>query len=181
MSGGSPLKIALLFSLVCALAIAAYPQSAASAGIDQVYLAKDNGKGEAGEAASVFKTTDIPIYCVVKLDSTATVTVKMNLVAENVPGVKADTNVVSYSYTTKKGENRVNFYGRPAGKWTAGRYRADIFIEGKLSRNLTFEIRDTAQNSSGIKSFQPPKPSVRLASKPHKSPYMRSTAGVTVP
>src|ERR1700742_4217485 len=110
-SGGRPLKKALLIFFVCICSIGAFGQTKTDVGVDDIYLAKDDGKGQAGEAATTFRTTDIPIYCIVQLDSTAPATVKMNLVAESVAGVKADTKVVSTSYTTKDGENRVNFNG----------------------------------------------------------------------
>jgi hypothetical protein len=87
------------------------------ANVDSIYLAKDDGTGQAGDAASSFVPTDIPIYCVVMLDSTTPVTIRMNLVAAKVTGVKADSKVLSVSYTTKDGQNRVNFTGRPTGKW----------------------------------------------------------------
>ena len=177
MSGGKQLKKALLVLFVCIGSIGAYGQVKPDVSVDDIYLAKDDGKGQAGEAATVFRTTDIPIYCIVQLDSTAPVTVKMSLVAESVAGVKADTKVVSTSYTTKNGENRVNFNGRPDGKWTPGKYRAEIFIDGKLSKNLTFEIKDPVSTTGGVRSFQPRK-STRATSTPRKNPYKQSTAGI---
>ena len=124
--------------------------------IDDVYLAKDDGTGQAGEVVTEFTTTDVPIFCVVLLDTTAEVTVKMNFVAVNVAGVRADTKVVSASFTTKEGQNRVNFTGRPAGKWTAGKYRVDIFLDGKLEKNVEFAIRNTSASvPTAAKSFQP--------------------------
>jgi hypothetical protein len=182
MSGGVSLKLSLLIPFVFIFAVGGLAQESKPVGVEDIYLARDNGKGQAGDAATVFRTTDIPIFCVVKLDnSDSRVTVKMNLVAENVPGVKADTSVVSTTYTTKSGENRVNFDGRPYGKWTAGKYRADIFIDGKLSRNLSFEIKEAPNTSSGIKAFQPPKRTSRAMGKPTKNPYVQSTAGVINP
>ena len=171
------LKKALLIFFVCCCSIGAFGQAKPEVGVEDIYLAKDDGKGQAGESATVFRTNDIPIYCIVQLDSTTSVTVKMNLVAESVAGVKADTKVVSTSYTTKGGQNRVNFSGRPDGKWTAGKYRAEIFIDGKLSKNLPFEIKDPAPASSGVRAFQPRK-STRATTKPRKNPYTQSTARV---
>jgi hypothetical protein len=81
----------------------------------------------------------------------------MNLVAASVPGVKADTKVVSTSYTTKDGQNRVNFYGRPDGKWAPGKYRADIFVDGKLATNVQFEVQAPAKAINASRSFQPTK------------------------
>lgn len=159
------MKLFLLALILICSCTAAYPQSPVRAEIKEIYFAKDDGTGNAADrAVTVFSPADIPIYCVVQLTSAVSATVKMNLVAENVQGVKADTKVVSTSYTTRNGEDRVNFYGRPAGKWTPGKYRADIFIDGKLIKNLTFEVRDTV-NVSGSRSFQP-----RKSNKPSVPP-----------
>jgi hypothetical protein len=177
MFGGKPLKKAVLVLFVSVCSIGAYSQAKTEVGVDDVYLARDDGKGQAGEAAIVFRTTDIPIHCVVQLDSTTPATVKMNLVAENVAGVKADTKVVSTSYITKDGENRVNFSGKPLGKWAPGKYRAEIFVDGKLSKNLSFEIKDPISATGGVGSFQPRK-STRATSPPRKNPYTHSTARV---
>lgn len=156
---GKSLKLFLLTAIFVASALAAAAQTATPTpvGIDDVYLAKDDGTGHAATSpTSVFLPTDIPIYCVVQLDSSTPATVKMNLVAERVPGVKAETKVVSTSYTTKGGQNRVNFYGKPDGTWAPGKYRADIFVDGRLQKNLTFEVQQPVK-SAASRSFQPTK------------------------
>jgi hypothetical protein len=139
-------------------------------GIEEVYLAKDNGNGEAGDAVEKFQTTDIPIYCVIQLDSVKPSTVKMSFIAVAVKGVKADTNVVSVSYKTNGNQDRVNFTGKPDKFWTAGSYRVDVYIDGKLAQSKTFEIEKSAINSPVISAFQPkqtpkPKPAVRKVRK----------------
>ena len=133
-------------------------------GVEEVYLAKDDGSGQAGEAVTSFQTSDVPIYCVVQLDTATGSTVKMNFVAVSVPGVKAEMLVVSTSYTTKNGEDRVNFTGKPRGNWTAGKYRVDVFIDGKLAKNLEFEIRGAGKvvtTSSFVQSPIKPKPRLK--------------------
>lgn len=143
-------------TLVLAYGVIAQPRpELPTVGIKEVYLAKDDGAGRAGESADSFSPTDIPIYAVVVLDTAAIVTVKMDLVAADVPGVRADTKVVSTSYTTRNGEDRVNFSGRPAGKWTAGKYRADIFINGRRAKYLVFEIKSASLMVAGSEPFQP--------------------------
>jgi len=162
------MKLILLLSMLLTMSFAAFAQGSpppTPVNIQDLYLAKDDGTGKAGEVATAFVTTDIPIYCVVQLDSSTSVTVKMNFVAAKVPGVKADTNVVSVSYTTTDGQNRVNFSGKPAGKWVAGTYRVDIFIDNKPVKDLSFEIKDLAKVATTA-FFQPkaepaPKPPVR--------------------
>ena len=162
------MKIALFLSILLTLSVAVAAQSpdtAPSVAVKDLYLAKDDGTGKAGEAATAFVITDIPIYCVVQLDSTAPVTVKMNFVAAKVPGVKEETKVVTVSYTTKDGQNRVNFTGKPDGKWVAGSYRVDIFVDGKPAKELGFEIKNSSARVATAELFQPaepkPKPAVR--------------------
>ncbi len=85
----------------------------------------------------------------------------MNFVAVGVTGVKADTKVVTASYTTKEGQNRVNFSGKPDGKWTPGKYRVDIFLDGKIAKNIEFEIKGSGGNTTAVKTLSPvddPKP-----------------------
>lgn len=136
-------------------------------GVEELYLAKDDGKGKAGEQVGEFSTGDIPIYCVVMLDTAAKVTVKMNFVAVSVSGVKPETKVVTASYTMKDGQNRVNFTGTPEGKWTPGKYRVDIFIDGKIARDLAFEIKGSGGNTDAANLFAPKQP-------PQKSPPKRT-------
>jgi len=132
-------------------------------GIEEIYLAKDDGEGKAGEVAAHFLTTDVPIHCVVLFDSAEPVTVKMNLVAVSVLRVPAESKVVSTSYTTKQDQNRVNFSGQPDGSWIAGKYRADIFINNTFAGKLNFEIRrpsSTVKAVLNLRSKQPSQPKV---------------------
>jgi hypothetical protein len=106
----------------------------------EIYLAKDDGKGRPGEITEAFVTTDVPIFCVVRIGSSEPATVRMDLLAADVPGVRRDLKVVSATYTTKNGENEVYFTGKPHGNWVAGIYRVDIFVNGELYRTLEFPV-----------------------------------------
>jgi hypothetical protein len=130
-------------------------------GVQEIYLAKDNGEGKAGEAETSFLTTDIPIFCVVQLNSLKPATVKMNFIAVKVAGLKPETKVVSVSFKTNGKQSRVNFTGSPEGAWTAGNYRVDIFLDGKLAGSRDLEIQKSPTANPAVKSFQPktaPKP-----------------------
>ena len=122
-----------IFLLIVALAAGAWaqaPEPATDGPVYEVYLARADEDGAAGDEAKEFTTRDIPIFCVVTLASLEPAEVRMDLIAVDVKGVKGGTRVVSTTYTTKAGENRVNFSGSPAGSWVAGIYRADIFVGG---------------------------------------------------
>jgi hypothetical protein len=155
-------KLLLFLSALTVFATAAAAQTVENptpqVGIADIYLAKDDGNGKAGEAATGFVTTDVPIYCVVQLDSSTSVTVKMNLVAVNVPGVKPETRVVSTSYTTKENQSRVNFTGRPAGRWVAGKYRVDVFVGNAVAVSKPFVVLSApAAPKSSAEGFAEPR------------------------
>jgi hypothetical protein len=159
--------IVLKFAIICCfltLAVAASAQSpaplssttaAARNGLEDVYLAKDNGSGKAGDPATSFFTNDIPIYCIVQLTTPRAATVKMVFVAVSVAGVKAETKVVTTVFTTREDQSRVNFTGKPYDKWTAGKYRVDIFIDGEIVTGVPFDIRPVSGSIDGATSFQP--------------------------
>ncbi len=161
---------AILISLFVAAGVYAQGDQVPAPAVEEVYLAKDNGKGKAGDQVSEFSTSDIPIYCVVLLDTAAKVTVKMNFVAVNVSGVKTDTKVVTASYTTKDGQNRVNFSGRPDDKWTPGTYRVDIFLNGKIAKNVEFEIKSKGVNATAAKFVSSPGPPKSTPPKRSRKP-----------
>lgn len=146
--------------VLCAGLIAQPPEPVSESKSDtvkDVYLAKDDGAGKAGDVVESFTTGDIPIHCIVMLAKAGPVAVKMNLVAVKVGGVKPESRVVSSAYTTRQGQDRVFFTGRPDGRWTAGTYRIDVFVEGKKERSLTFEIRGAIIPSAATQ-FSPSKP-----------------------
>ncbi|MBC7901438.1 MAG: hypothetical protein H7070_15450 [Saprospiraceae bacterium] len=136
-------------------------------GVSDIYLARDNGEGQAGEAADNFITTDVPIYCVVKLVSADPANVQMNFIAVSVPGVKAETKVVSANFKTDGLYDRVNFTGRPAGFWVAGKYRVDIFVNKILAGSKDLDIKkaanapQTGTEAAKPRSFVRPTPSLR--------------------
>ncbi|MEW6361382.1 MAG: hypothetical protein AB1477_04600 [Acidobacteriota bacterium] len=108
--------------------------------IDNVFLARANEDGKPGEEVSTFLPKDVPIFCVVTLTEFKIADVKMNLVAVKVNGVRPETKIVTSSYRTKQGQNRVIFTGSPDGFWSSGNYRIDIFIDGLKLRSVSFNV-----------------------------------------
>lgn len=160
----------ILITIFCALfAFNAFAQKVEedqdepqTVGVEEIYLARDNGEGKAGDVSETFLTTDIPIYCIVQLNSTKPAAIKMNLVAVSVQGVKAESKVISVNYKTNGRQNRVSFTGKPDVFWTAGSYRIDIFINDKLAVGKTFVIKkspgEIQKTVPQVESFVPPKP-----------------------
>ncbi len=134
----------------------------AASGVEEIYLAKDEA-GKAGAAVENFSTVDVPIHCVVRLNSAKIVAVKMNFVAEKVSGVKPETKVISVIYKTDGKQNQVNFTGKPDGRWIAGDYRIDIYIDETAAASKRFAIKKSPNETEkaplqNIKNFAPAKP-----------------------
>jgi hypothetical protein len=147
----------LLFTAVSA-------QENGASRVDELYLAKDNGSGQPGEAASTFRPTDSPIYCVVILTAAGPASVKMQFVAADVAGIKAGKAVVTASVALKAGEDRVFFTGKPNQMWAAGKYRAEITLDGKTAKSAEFVVLGSAKPAAA-ESFARP---ARKTLKPRK-------------
>ncbi|MDQ6788455.1 MAG: hypothetical protein M3033_16755 [Acidobacteriota bacterium] len=134
-------------------------ESDAPVGVGEISLARDGGD-RPGESATIFVTTDVPIYCSVELKSTKAVTVKMNFVAVS----PANKTVVTVAYKTNGKQNGVTFTASPNDVWAAGKYRVDILLDGKTAKSLEFEIR---KSTAAIKREKqtPPKPKIRIKQK----------------
>ncbi len=142
-------QILLLICLLCCLNF--FGQISDDVGVEEIYLAKDNGEGLAGDLAKSFYTTDIPIHCIVKLNSFKSATVKMNFIAVKVLGVKPETKVISINYKTNGEQSQVNFTGKPDKVWIAGNYRIDILIDDKPAQSLDFEIQKSPLEPEKVK------------------------------
>lgn len=147
-----PLKLAIIASCLF-LAISGQEAPANDPVIAEAYLAKSGIDGKAGDAETIFRPNDIPIFCVVRLTNAEPKKVKMELIAVNVAGVKPETSVISTAYTLGENEDRVNFTGKPHGKWVAGKYRADIYVGDKLETSLDFEVRQPVAKPVPVNNF----------------------------
>jgi hypothetical protein len=168
----------LSFCLFFSLSIFGQPPSAPKAkavvGIENILLLRDDGDGNADEETAVFKQSDVPIHCRIFLDSFIPATVKMNLIALDVKGLKAESKIITVSFKTNGEQNIVNFRGAPDNVWLAGKYRIDIFVDEKLAGNREFEIQqnETAPPAAAQTNFVEPKPKPKpktAAKRPRKN------------
>jgi hypothetical protein len=155
------LKTALCLLLVClfsgtAVFAQSEEQTPTEIGVEEITLARDDGEGSPGEIVSVFSPNDVPIHCLIQLNSTKATAVKMNLIAVKANGLKPGTNVVTVNYKTNGNQNGVRFRASPDGVWAVGKYRVDIMLDGKTSKSLEFEVQKSAQPS-------PPPPTNKFA------------------
>jgi hypothetical protein len=136
---------ALLLCFLTAVSVSGQTQTngEAEVGIEEIYVARSDGNGKPGEKSETFFTNDIPIYCVIQLNSSVPATVKMNFIAVKANNLKPETKIVTVSYKTNGNQNRVYFNASPEGKWSAGTYRVDISVNGKSPAGHIFEIKSS--------------------------------------
>ncbi|CAN5186014.1 hypothetical protein BH20ACI1_BH20ACI1_23910 [soil metagenome] len=130
-------------------------QNDSEVGVEEISLARGDGNGEAGEITDKFYTTDVPIYCIIQLNSHKSANVKMNIVAVKADGYKPETKIIAVSYTTKENHNRVTFNASPEKFWSSGTYRVDILINGKIAESLSFEIEKQSAETNNKNKFAP--------------------------
>lgn len=113
----------------------------AAVSVEQISLLRDDGAGKAGDEIEGFLTTDKILHFRIRLSSQKSSAVKMILVAVDVKGLKPETKSVTVNYQTNGKQNVVNFTATPEAVWLVGKYRADVFIDGKLADKKEFEIQ----------------------------------------
>ncbi len=138
--------------------------------VEEISLARDDGKGGVGEISDNFLTTNVPIHCFVRLSSVKAVEVKMNFVAVKAENLRPESKVVTVSFKTGDKQDSVNFTASPETVWAAGNYRIDILLDGKLAKSLEFEIKKSSKEI--VKEKQSPP-------KPQPQPKTRRKSGKT--
>ena len=133
--------------------------------IEQIFLLRDDGAGKAGDETDNFSTADKILHFRIGLSSRKPAMIKLILAATDVGEIKPETTFVTVSYRTNGRQNVVNFSASPEDVWLAGKYRADIFVDGKLAAKKEFEIRAAAQKTEKEKQ-SPPKIDKKTAAKP---------------
>lgn len=135
-----------------------------TANVEQISLLHDDGAGKAGDETENFSVTDKTLHFRIQLSSRKSATVKMVLVAADAAGLKPETKSATVNYKTNGRQNIVNFRISPENQWLAGKYRADVLIDGKLSGGRKFEIQKSGGEQKTGKEIETKK------SPPAKTP-----------
>ena len=136
-------SLALL--LVVSVALVACSASFTTANISKAVLAKDvSGDGfEPVDVTSTFPIDQPIIHLVVSLKNVPPdTTVKAVWTAVDVGDAAPANTIVDQSELTMDGSGNLDFtLSRPSsGVWPVGRYKVDIYLDGKLDRTLEYEV-----------------------------------------
>jgi hypothetical protein len=115
--------------------------SGAGIRVEKIDLAKDDGKGDAGDVVSSFQSTDNPLHFVAHLSEFESGTkIKMVLTAIDAGGSKNE-KVGELEKTTTAFENVLDAHWEFPKAWPVGRYKIEAFVNEKLDKSLEFDIR----------------------------------------
>jgi len=116
------------------------PSAKSGVTVDKIELAKDDGKGDAGDTVSSFKSSDNPLHFVAHMSEFESGTkIKMVLTAIEAGGSKNE-KVGELEKETTAFENVLDAHWQLPGGWPTGRYKIEAFVNGNLDKTLEFEI-----------------------------------------
>jgi len=109
--------------------------------IQEVHMAKDNGRGAPGDETTSFAPGDRTIHCVVKLKEAKRGTaMKFSWWIVDADGSK-NQKIKDIDYTTRTLENIVHGHLTLPQDWPAGQYKVQVFVNGDLDRTIPYGIQ----------------------------------------
>ncbi|BCM90408.1 hypothetical protein IAD21_02260 [Abditibacteriota bacterium] len=113
----------------------AKPQSVS---ITSVVMARGYNGSKATGVTKVFKPSNRKIHCVVELNRVATVTAKGAWYAVDAAGMH-NFKIVEASLP-KQLASQLHFNASLPRDWPVGKYRVDIYVNGKMMRSVPYSI-----------------------------------------
>jgi hypothetical protein len=115
-----------------------YPKS--DVDITSLNMARDDGKGSAGQSVDTFSPSDRTVYCVVHLSKLKAGTkVKFSWYAVDAGGME-NKLLKELDYTTNTFENIVNAHLTLPQDWPTGDYRVDVSVNDAAPRSVEYTV-----------------------------------------
>jgi hypothetical protein len=128
-----PILLAILALTISALACGG---SISSANIGDAWLSTD---AEGSNRTTVFSQNDTMNLFIDLKNAPDDTEVKVSWIAVNADGVDQNHVINESNYTS--GDGTVHFDLSNDNLWPVGSYKADVYLNGKLDRSLTFEVQ----------------------------------------
>ena len=109
--------------------------------IQDIHMARDNGRGAPGDQTASFGPEDRMIHCVVKLKKAKRGTaMKFSWWIVDADGSK-NQKIKDIDYTTRTLENIVHGHLSLPEDWPPGKYKVQVFVNGDLDRTINYSIQ----------------------------------------
>jgi hypothetical protein len=117
------------------------PLATSTGAIEELHMAKDNGKGDPGDETKAFSPGDRTIHCVAKLAEAKSGTkMKFSWFIVDADGSKNE-KIKDIDYTTGALENIVHGHLTLPQDWPSGKYRVDVFVNGNLEKTAQYSVK----------------------------------------
>jgi hypothetical protein len=108
--------------------------------IEQLSMAKDDGKGAPGDKTNTFRPSDRTVHCLAKLRTPKEGTkVKFAWWAVDVGGAEPEM-LKEIEFTTPGIEETVHGHLRSPRNWPKGKYRCDVYVNDVLDKTIVFYV-----------------------------------------
>lgn len=108
--------------------------------VNDLHMARDDGKGNPGEETDHFGPEDRTIHCVAELkEAKPGSSIRFSWVIVEAQGAK-DEKLEESDYSTKPGEEVVHGQVTLPKDWPPGKYKVDVFVNGKLDKTIQFTV-----------------------------------------
>jgi hypothetical protein len=108
--------------------------------IQDIHMAKDNGRGAPGSETDSFSPDDRTIHCVVKLkEAKAGTKMQFSWWIVDAEGTK-NQKIKDIDYSTRALENIVHGHLSLPQDWPQGKYKVQVFVNGDLDKTLAYNV-----------------------------------------
>lgn len=111
------------------------------AAIEEIHMAKDDGKGAPGDQTSTFEPADRTIHCVTTLNKPVSGTAMRFAWWIVDAGGSKNEKFKEIEYTTKNRESIVHGHLTLPRDWPIGRYKVQVYVNGDLDRTAFFNVQ----------------------------------------
>jgi hypothetical protein len=109
--------------------------------IQDIHMAKDNGRGAPGDQTDSFEPGDHTVHSVVKLKQAKSGTkMKFSWWIVDAEGSK-NQKIKDIDYSTRPLENIVHGHLTLPQDWPIGKYKVQVYVNGNLDRTVEYEVR----------------------------------------
>ena len=114
--------------------------SGSGVAIQEIHMAKDNGRGAPGDETTSFSADDRTIHCVVKLKKAQKGTgMRFSWWIVDADGTK-NQKIKDIDYTTRTLENVVHGHLTLPQDWPTGKYKVQVYVNGDLDRTVAYNV-----------------------------------------
>ena len=108
--------------------------------LEDVHMARDDGKGDPGEETSLFNANDRTIHCVIKLkDAQSGTKMKFSWYVVEADGTTNE-KIRDIDYTTRALENVVHGHLTAPRDWPIGKYKVEVYVNGNLENTVPYTV-----------------------------------------